>query len=234
MPTFPSHNLSSEREAPVKITDPADRRGLMRRADDRAIDDLQSTFSTMRCRGCLERMADAALLLDSETQVIYSTPSVDRLVRDGAPFSLTPKFTPRDPQHAQRFATFRSEKHKDDGPLSLLLERKDERGPLLLTSLRLPEPATPDIHAARYLILLRDPGHFPQQQWRLFTQQFRLTQAESRLCRALADGLTVQDYSRQWHVAASTARSQLNSVFAKTSTRRQADLLRLIFLFTRA
>jgi DNA-binding CsgD family transcriptional regulator len=66
-----------------------------------------------------------------------------------------------------------------------------------------------------------------------FARQFVLTQAECRLCRALADGLTINDYREKWKVATSTARSQLSSVFDKTSTRRQSGLLRLIFLFTR-
>jgi hypothetical protein len=41
------------------------------------------------------------------------------------------------------------------------------------------------------------------------------------------------DYRKKWNVATSTARSQLHNVFDKTSTHRQCDLLRLIFLFTR-
>lgn len=214
---------------------PSDRRGEMRRANDRAVDDLQSTFSTSRCRGCLERMADAAVLLDSDARVMYATPSVDRLVlQEGAPFALTPKFALSNAQHAQRFAAFLSERYPSSGPLTLLLERRDERDPLLLTGFRLPKPTAPDVHAARYMILLRDPSHFPQQQWRLFTEQFNLTQAETRLCRALADGLSLADYCEKYCVSANTARSQLKAVFDKTSTRRQSDLLRLIFLFTRS
>ena len=62
----------------------------------------------------------------------------------------------------------------------------------------------------------------------------RLTPAEARLCRALADGLSLADYCEKYRVSAHTARDALKDVFDKTSTRRQVDLLRLIFLFTRS
>jgi hypothetical protein len=45
--------------------------------------------------------------------------------------------------------------------------------------------------------------------------------------------LNLQDYCKKWHVTISTARSQLHAIFKKTFTRRQADLLRLIYLFSR-
>jgi DNA-binding CsgD family transcriptional regulator len=116
----------------------------------------------------------------------------------------------------------------------LLLESENEHELLLITCFQLPKPAEPDLHAARYLITLRDPKHYASRQWLLFTEQFNLTPAESRLCRTLADGLTLGDYCEKWKVAISTGRSQLSSVFGKTSMRRQSDLLRLIFLFTRS
>ncbi len=106
-------------------------------------------------------------------------------------------------------------------------------GQLLLTCFQLPKPAVPDLKAARYMITLRDSNFYPFQQWLFFTKQFNLTPAEARLCRMFVDGLTLNDYCEKWTVAISTARSQLHSVFEKTSTHRQCDLLRLIFLFSR-
>ena len=55
----------------------SERRDQARRTTDRAVDDLQKTFSTSHCHSCLERMADGVLLLDNETRVIYATPEVD-------------------------------------------------------------------------------------------------------------------------------------------------------------
>ena len=59
----------------------SERRDQARRLTDRAVDDLQKTFSTPHCHSCLERMADGVLLLDNETQVIYATPQVDQVLK---------------------------------------------------------------------------------------------------------------------------------------------------------
>jgi DNA-binding CsgD family transcriptional regulator len=211
-----------------------ERRDQLRRLADRTIVDLQKTFSTPYCHSCLERMADGVLLLDNETRVIYTTPQVDQILkRHGLPLAFSPKFILNDPRHASRFSAFVYGKNREAGPLSLLLEDENGQGLLLLHCFQLPKVADPDLQAARYMITLRDPNYYPSRQWLLFNKQFNLTPTEARLCRSFADGLTLNGYCKIWKVATSTARSQLHSVFGKTSTHRQCDLLRLIFLFSR-
>jgi DNA-binding CsgD family transcriptional regulator len=218
----------------MSISPPTERRSQPRRSADRAVDDLQKTFSTPNCRSCLERMADGVLLLDQERRVVYATPQAERISqRQDFSFALEPKFILQLPLHAARFAAFANGKSHETGPLSLLLEDEHSRTLLLMTCFRLPKPSEPEAQAASYMITLRDPNHFPAEQWRLFSEQFNLTPAEARLCRTMADGLTLGDYCDKWKVTTGTARSQLHGVFGKTSTRRQSDLLRLIFLFTR-
>lgn len=213
----------------------SERRDQPRRLVDRAVDDLHITFSTPHCHSCLDRMTDGVLLLDNETRVIYATQEVDQVLkRHDLPFALSPKFTLHQPHHASRFAAFVNGKNHEAGPLSLLLEGENGRDVLLLSCFQLPKPAEPDLQAARYMITLRDPNHYPSQNWLLFIKQFILTPAEARLCRSFADGLTLNDYCEKWKVTTSTARSQLHSMFDKTSTHRQCDLMRLIFLFSRA
>ena len=212
----------------------SERRDQARRSADRADGYLHKTFSAPYCHSCLERMADGVLLLDSKTRVIYATPQVDKVLkRHDSPFALSPKFTLHHPRHAARFAAFVNGKNQEAGPFSLLLEGENEGDILLLNCIRFPEPAEPVLQAARYMVTLCDPNHCPAQQWLLFKKQFDLTPAELRLCRSFGDGLTLNDYCEKWNIAASTARSQLHSVFGKTSTHRQSDLLRLIFLFSR-
>jgi DNA-binding CsgD family transcriptional regulator len=66
-------------------------------------------------------------------------------------------------------------------------------------------------------------------EWDGFRTRFALTPVELRLCRALADGLSLQEYAGKHQVSIQTARSQLKSIFAKTGTHRQSRLLRLIY-----
>jgi DNA-binding CsgD family transcriptional regulator len=222
----------------MSITPPSnlqlERRAQPRRVADRVADDQHKTFSTPYCHACLEHKGDGVLLLNNETHVIYATSQVEKILkRHNLPLALSPKFTLHQAHHAVRFAAFANRNNHDTGSLCLPLEDENRRELLLLNCFQLPKPAEPDRQIARYMITLRDPNHHPTQQWLLFNKQYNLTPTEARLCQAFADGLTLNDYREKWHVATSTARSQLHSIFNKTSTHRQSDLLRLIFLFTR-
>ncbi|MFP5077122.1 helix-turn-helix transcriptional regulator [Rhizobium sp. YIM 134829] len=57
---------------------------------------------------------------------------------------------------------------------------------------------------------------------------FRLTPAEQRLCRQLAQGGSVQDAAVTLGLATETARHRLKTIFRKTGTHRQAELLLLL------
>lgn len=57
---------------------------------------------------------------------------------------------------------------------------------------------------------------------------FDLTPAEARLLKALAGGLRLQSYAASAGVQTSTVRTQLTSIFHKTGTKRQAELLSII------
>jgi DNA-binding CsgD family transcriptional regulator len=59
-------------------------------------------------------------------------------------------------------------------------------------------------------------------------RMFSLTAAEVRLASAIAMGSTPTDLARQRHVSRATVRSQLASIFAKTHTHRQAELVALL------
>lgn len=57
---------------------------------------------------------------------------------------------------------------------------------------------------------------------------FGLTAAETRLALQLARGDQLADVARKSEVSLCTIRSQLGTVFGKTNTRRQAELVTLL------
>jgi DNA-binding CsgD family transcriptional regulator/PAS domain-containing protein len=57
---------------------------------------------------------------------------------------------------------------------------------------------------------------------------YGLTAAEARLAAALAGGASLSGYSEQRGIAVGTARNQLKQVLAKTFTRSQSDLVRVL------
>jgi DNA-binding CsgD family transcriptional regulator/PAS domain-containing protein len=57
---------------------------------------------------------------------------------------------------------------------------------------------------------------------------YGLTPAEARLACEMLGGSSLQDAADKFEVAIGTARNQLKQIFAKTDTRRQAELVRLL------
>ena len=58
--------------------------------------------------------------------------------------------------------------------------------------------------------------------------RFLLTRAEAQIALGIADGETLAAIAQSRSVSISTARGQLKSVFAKTGTHRQAELMALL------
>jgi DNA-binding CsgD family transcriptional regulator len=57
---------------------------------------------------------------------------------------------------------------------------------------------------------------------------YQLTDAEARLTCGLLEGARLEDYAERAGISMNTARTHLKSVFAKTDTDRQAELIRLL------
>jgi DNA-binding CsgD family transcriptional regulator len=114
---------------------------------------------------------------------------------------------------------------------AMLISRSDFRYPLqvLVTPLR-----TKTIHIGKDLpvaaIFISDPDCKPVSNSTVFAQLFGLTRAETRLAQILASGQSLKDAAARLGVAQSTLRSQLKSIFAKTNTNRQGELVRLLLL----
>ncbi|MEJ2123293.1 MAG: helix-turn-helix transcriptional regulator, partial [Alphaproteobacteria bacterium] len=67
----------------------------------------------------------------------------------------------------------------------------------------------------------------------ILQRSFNLTQAETRLALAMAQGRTVSDYADTQNVTIGTARVQLKSVMRKTGTHRQAELVSFLVKLSR-
>jgi DNA-binding CsgD family transcriptional regulator len=64
----------------------------------------------------------------------------------------------------------------------------------------------------------------------LISTTFDLTPAEARVASLLVSGLPVKRIARELKVGLSTVRTQLKSVFEKTGTHRQSELMRVLLL----
>jgi pimeloyl-ACP methyl ester carboxylesterase/DNA-binding CsgD family transcriptional regulator len=82
--------------------------------------------------------------------------------------------------------------------------------------------------APRSLLILAQRGGFGEHAQKLAMAAFGLTQAESRVSFAVAQGLKLADIAVQFGVTRETIKKQLYRVYEKTGTNRQANLVSLI------
>ncbi|WP_321285579.1 helix-turn-helix transcriptional regulator [Alcaligenes phenolicus] len=99
--------------------------------------------------------------------------------------------------------------------LSIL--RKKTNTPLLLSIV----PGGP----SRLIVLIQDFMAQTQPEITLLQTAFRLTAAEARLAQALLSNYTLQEYADKAGITRNTAKTHLSSLFAKTDTRRQSELI---------
>jgi DNA-binding CsgD family transcriptional regulator len=64
-----------------------------------------------------------------------------------------------------------------------------------------------------------------------FARIYQLTPAEMKLCDGLLSGLSLAEIAASRAIAIDTARHQLKTIFAKTGTNRQVELVRLMSAF---
>jgi DNA-binding CsgD family transcriptional regulator len=121
----------------------------------------------------------------------------------------------------QRLLCRASPRVSADGASWVTVRRQSGR-PLAIYQLEIGDPP-----GATILILV-DIETSLQPRPRTLRRMFGLTTAEMRLASGLASGCAPIDLARQQHVSRATVRSQLASIFAKTQTRRQAELVALL------
>ena len=113
----------------------------------------------------------------------------------------------------------------------MTVSRKGPGRPLHLLAIPL---RTTTIHLGKevplVVVFISDPDRKPMSESQVFSELYGLTAAESRLATLLAAGKNLKAVAEQLGLAQSTLRSQLKSVFAKTNTSRQSQLVRLVLL----
>ncbi len=78
------------------------------------------------------------------------------------------------------------------------------------------------------VLLVGDLEHQPLPSADTISRLFDLTEAESRLALALAQGQRIDDAAEELGITVSSARTYLKRIFSKTETDRQSELVRLV------
>ncbi|MBJ6124933.1 helix-turn-helix transcriptional regulator [Microvirga sp. BT325] len=114
---------------------------------------------------------------------------------------------------------------------SALLHRPNEL-PLVVHAHPIVRKASDVFQGASGLLLLSDPAEQRILDARALQQMFQLTPSEIRISAELAKGLDTQQIASEHGIGANTVRYHLKSIFAKTSTHHQAQLVSLLSRFS--
>lgn len=116
----------------------------------------------------------------------------------------------------------------DDTVRSIPLPAIGESGPAILHVIPIRRAAHDIFTSADAMIVITPVAPASTPQPGLLRGLFDLTPAEARLAAALTGGGTVEALSASLGVSAATLRTQLRSIFDKTGTSRQAELVGLL------
>ena len=114
---------------------------------------------------------------------------------------------------------------------AVAIQRADARLSLQVVAAPLPSDdrvALTSGMGAVALLVIYDPNAQPPIPQEILATLFGLTPMEGNLLVALSEGQTLRQYSDEHRVTYNTVRTHLRSVFAKTNTSKQSDLVRLL------
>lgn len=182
----------------------------------------------------LEYMDVAAVLLTSGGDFIYANPAAERMLGGDRGLSIRQdrlRATDAECQHELDLILARAGLSKDKSEERISLARiKDECGnDLYLQVISIPYGDCPrGLQTGGIVVLIYDCASFRDQAVRHLCSHYGLTDTEARLVGHLIDGCSVREAAVRMRVAYETARSYLKSVFRKTDTHRQIDLLQKV------
>jgi DNA-binding CsgD family transcriptional regulator/PAS domain-containing protein len=175
------------------------------------------------------QLAFGLLLIDETGRVLFANAEAERLLREGRiMYQRESRLVGATGASQQRLSAFLSRLALLPEAAALHLAKADGHG-LKLIGAPLPERRQDFAclsPTARSVIFLFDDAANAPSPMRLIAQLYGLTPAECRLAEALLASQTLAEYGERVGLTRNTIKTELKSLFAKTGTARQSDLVR--------
>lgn len=180
----------------------------------------------------LDLLAMAAFLFDESTRVVGMNRSARTLVSGADGLCVQEGHLLASHSHASRKISYELTRAVQAGAQAerstgLVLLPRLGRLPLMMVV----APLRSERHEAGPLsavLFAFDPERVPTATATVLRELFSLSSAESELALALCSGKTLADAASARGTSVHTSRTQLKSIFNKTGTRRQSDLVSLL------
>jgi DNA-binding CsgD family transcriptional regulator len=180
----------------------------------------------------LNSMHLPAIALDRRGYVVHVNAAADAVFDDDVKMKNHKHFFVCDPEAR---ALLKSSLDKLTNPVkskSLIAEpiivQRRNKLPVILRIWPYDGPTHAPEQQVRALVTLNALGQNPSPPATILAKTFHLTPPEAKLACVIARGAPLQIAARELEIPWETARTQLKSVFAKTCTHRQSELVALL------
>ena len=187
--------------------------------------------------GVLDQLAVGVILLGRDGQPVWHNQRAHEIIEHSKVLQISSKSL-----NARNSAITRELRELVQNAVSqrvqgtLTLPREDNLRPLLVTAISLAPPnraGRPDDRRFAWAALfISDPDQITLPSVRTLRRAFGLTHREAQMAISIADGQGLKAAAARMGVATTTARTQLQQIFAKTSTNHQAELAVLVRTLT--
>jgi DNA-binding CsgD family transcriptional regulator len=182
----------------------------------------------------LDGVGHGIVLVEADGQVRHANAHAGRLLGEGSGLRMKRgRMSAAIPTEARRLDRLIFEATRTDGAMrkgGSMVARNPTTGASLAVSVDpLPNQPASVFHSGRLAIIcLMDPHARVGLSVDRLQQMFALTPAEARVALALLDGSSPREAADQLGVRYQTVRNQLQSLYQKTMTSRQAELVLLL------
>jgi DNA-binding CsgD family transcriptional regulator len=198
-----------------------------------------ATLSTSVGRVVLSNVTNAlafikrpAIALDRFGSVLDVNPVAQGILDDNDLKMVGQRLVFRDQQAQAAFNIFldrlRTASDLDALCVAPIVIRRDGRLPIVVRVLPVDGAARSPFLGARAILIFSGFDESEAEQLAMLRQAFQLTPSEARLALHLAGGKSLEEAAQEMAIAQETGRSHLKSVFRKTGTHRQGELIALV------
>ena len=198
-----------------------------------------ATLSTSVGRVVLSNVTNAlafikrpAIALDRFGSVLDVNPVAEAVFGDDDINLVGQRLVIRDKRAQSAFNAFldrlRTATDRDALAVAPIVIRREAKLPIVMRVLPVDGAARSPFLGARAILIFSGFDEGEAEQSAMLRQAFQLTPSEARLALRLAGGKSLEEAAQEMAIAQETARSHLKSVFRKTSTHRQGELIALV------
>jgi DNA-binding CsgD family transcriptional regulator/PAS domain-containing protein len=193
----------------------------------------RATLNAAAAGSSLDRLAIGVILVDAAGRVLFANRSASEITVSSDGLMVTPEglrcSQPDETKQLRRLVAAAAQDVADVGGSALAVSRPSLKRALsvLVAPLRPAEPSL-ELRRAAVVVFVSDPERSLTTTSDALQRLYSLTAAEARLAKLLLDGHDLRDAAGELGISVLTARTQLKSVFHKTETRRQSELIRIM------